>query len=88
MHEFKLYAPRTICPQLKWKDVFLDLYACRRLYQTIESQKLRSEEVLSPLLREMIHGQQNDQVPQPIKRSCKNLFQVFTRQSFARFDKL
>jgi hypothetical protein len=77
MHEFKLYVPRSICTQLKWKDVFLDLYGCRRLFQKFEGQNLRVEEDFPPALMEIIHGQQNDSVIlQPIKRSSKNLFQV------------
>uniref|UniRef100_A0A7S0M5A3 Kinesin motor domain-containing protein n=1 Tax=Cryptomonas curvata TaxID=233186 RepID=A0A7S0M5A3_9CRYP len=74
MYEFKLYAPRSICTQLKWKDVFLDLYGCRRLFQGIEGRNQRGEEDLSPILREIIHGHENDMPP--IKRSSKNLFQV------------
>ncbi len=78
MHEFKLYAPRSICTQLKWKDLFLDLYGCRHLYQKIEGKKPRVEEELTPLLKEIIHGHKKDPVLQPIKRS-KNLFQVHSK---------
>jgi hypothetical protein len=78
MHEFKLYAPQSICAQLKWKDVFLDLYGCRRLFQRVEGQRLRVEEDLPPLLRDIIHGHQNDPALQPVKRSSKSLFQVFS----------
>ncbi len=80
MHEFKLYAPRTICTQLKWKDVFLDLYACRRLFQSIEGQILRGEDVLSQLGGEVVRENADDPVPQPIQCPRKNLFQVFRQE--------
>ncbi len=77
MYEYKMYAPRTICPQLKWKDVFLDLYGCRHLYRAIGDKNLLAEEVPSPLLMEILHGQQSDEpVLVPTKRSNKNIFQV------------
>ena len=33
----------NVFSQLKWKDLFLDLYGCRHLYQKIEGKKVNGQ---------------------------------------------
>ena len=71
MYEYKLYAPTTKCKNVKWKDIFMDLYMCRNRFANQNSKGIES-----PVSTNSFECARNSpRVPSPKKKE-KNVFQV------------